>query len=130
MLLTYSLPLYAYFRHGYYKIVTMTFGQVHIGRTLLFYNYIFHTLHILCRDEVNTHKVLIHSRLLHHHIIRMLRLLSHFTHIFHLLNILHNCHVFTARRNARIASAVLSTAIPSVCPSVCHTPILCQNDCT
>jgi len=37
---------------------------------------------------------------------------------------------FTARRNARIASAVLATAIPSVCPSVCHTPVLCQNDCT
>jgi len=35
-------------------------------------------------------------------------------------------------RNARIASAVLATAIPSVCPSVrpsvCHTPVLCQND--
>ena len=29
--------------------------------------------------------------------------------------------VFTARRNARIASAVLATAIPSVCPSVRHT---------
>jgi len=28
-------------------------------------------------------------------------------------------HIFTARRNARIASAVLATAIPSVCPSVC-----------
>jgi len=27
--------------------------------------------------------------------------------------------VFTARRNARIASAVLATAILSVCPSVC-----------
>ena len=27
--------------------------------------------------------------------------------------------VFTARRNARIASAVLAMAIPSVCPSVC-----------
>ena len=26
--------------------------------------------------------------------------------------------IFTARRNARIASAVLATAIPSVCPSV------------
>jgi len=26
---------------------------------------------------------------------------------------------FTARRNARIASAVLAIAIPSVCPSVC-----------
>ena len=40
--------------------------------------------------------------------------------------------IFTARRNARIASAVLATAIPSVCPSVClsvrHTPVLCQND--
>jgi len=40
---------------------------------------------------------------------------------------------FTARRNARIASAVLATAIPSVrlsvCLSVSHTPILCQNDC-
>ena len=39
--------------------------------------------------------------------------------------------VFTARRNARIASAV-ATAIPSVClsvrPSVRHTPVLCQND--
>ena len=37
---------------------------------------------------------------------------------------------FTARRNARIASAVLATAIPSVCPSVCHTPVLCQNNST
>jgi len=44
--------------------------------------------------------------------------------------------VFTARRNARIASAVLAIAIPSVRPSVClsvclsvrHTPVLCQND--
>jgi len=36
--------------------------------------------------------------------------------------------VFTARRNARIASAVLATAIPSVCLSVCHTPVLCKND--
>jgi len=35
---------------------------------------------------------------------------------------------FTARRNARIANAVLATAIPSVRPSVCHTPVLCQND--
>ena len=41
-------------------------------------------------------------------------------------------HFFTACRNARIASAVLATAIPSVFlsvrPSVCHTPVLCQND--
>jgi len=41
--------------------------------------------------------------------------------------------LFTARRNARIASAVLATAIPSsvrlsVCLSVRHTPVLCQND--
>jgi len=41
--------------------------------------------------------------------------------------------LFTARRSARIASAVLATAIPSVCrlsvcPSVRHTPVLCQND--
>ena len=40
--------------------------------------------------------------------------------------------IFTARPNARIASVVLATAIPSVClsvcPSVCHTPVLCQND--
>ena len=35
---------------------------------------------------------------------------------------------FTARRNARIARAVLATAIPSVRPSVRHTPVLCQND--
>jgi len=39
---------------------------------------------------------------------------------------------FYSARNARIASAVLGTAIPSVCPSVClsvrHTPVLCQND--
>ena len=34
----------------------------------------------------------------------------------------------TARRNARIASAVLATAIPSVRLSVRHTPVLCQND--
>ena len=40
--------------------------------------------------------------------------------------------IFTVRRNARIASAVVVTAIPSLCPSVrlsvCHTPVLCQND--
>ena len=40
--------------------------------------------------------------------------------------------VFTVRRNARIASAVLAIAIPSVCPSVRllvrHTPALFQND--
>jgi len=44
--------------------------------------------------------------------------------------------IFTARRNARIASAVLATAIPSVHPSVRlsvrtsvrHTLVLCQND--
>ena len=44
---------------------------------------------------------------------------------------------FTARHNARIASAVLAMAISSVClsacpsvrPSVCHTSVLCQNDC-
>ena len=39
---------------------------------------------------------------------------------------------FYSARNARIASAVWATAIPSVClsvcPSVCHTPVLCQND--
>jgi len=42
--------------------------------------------------------------------------------------------IFTARRNARIASAALATAIPSVCfvcLSVCHsTPVLRQNDVT
>jgi len=36
--------------------------------------------------------------------------------------------IFTARRNARIASAVLATAIPSVCLSLRHAPVLCQND--
>ena len=43
---------------------------------------------------------------------------------------------FYSKRNARIASAVLATAIQSVRPSVClsvrpsvrHTPVLCQND--
>jgi len=39
---------------------------------------------------------------------------------------------FYSTRNARIAGAVLSTAIPSVRPSVCpsvrHMPVLCQND--
>jgi len=39
---------------------------------------------------------------------------------------------FYSTRNARIANAVLATAILSVrlsvCPSVCHTPVLCQND--
>jgi len=43
--------------------------------------------------------------------------------------------LFTARRNARIASAVLAIASPSVRPSVRpsvgssvrHTPVLCQN---
>jgi len=38
--------------------------------------------------------------------------------------------IFTARRNACIASAVLATAIPSVCPSVHQTLVLCQNDST
>jgi len=36
--------------------------------------------------------------------------------------------IFYSVRNARIASAVLATAIPSVRPSVRHTPVLCQND--
>jgi len=39
---------------------------------------------------------------------------------------------FYSARNARIASAVLATAIPSVRPSVRlsvrQTPVLCQND--
>ena len=35
---------------------------------------------------------------------------------------------FYSARNARIASAVLATAIPSVFLSVRHTPVLCQND--
>jgi len=35
---------------------------------------------------------------------------------------------FYSARNARIASAVSATAIPSVCLSVRHTPVLCQND--
>jgi len=34
---------------------------------------------------------------------------------------------FTARRNARIASAVLATAIPSVCPSVRPSVCLSQR---
>jgi len=38
------------------------------------------------------------------------------------------CNFFTARRNAHIASAVQAIAIPSVCLSVRHTPVLCQND--
>ena len=38
-----------------------------------------------------------------------------------------NVEFFTERRSARIASAVLATAIPSVCLSVCHTPVLYQN---
>jgi len=40
--------------------------------------------------------------------------------------------VFAARRNARISSTVLAMAIPSFCLSVrlsvCHMPVLCQND--
>jgi len=32
--------------------------------------------------------------------------------------------IIYSARNARIASAVLAAAIPSVC----HTPVLCQND--
>jgi len=34
---------------------------------------------------------------------------------------------FYSMRNC-IASAVLAIAIPSVCLSVCHTPVLCHND--
>jgi len=40
---------------------------------------------------------------------------------------LFKCNFYSAR-NARIASAVLATAIPSVRLSVRHTPVLCQND--
>jgi len=36
--------------------------------------------------------------------------------------------IFTACHNARIASDVLATAILSVRLSVCHMPVLCQND--
>jgi len=39
-----------------------------------------------------------------------------------------HCEIFTARRNARIASAVLATAISSVRLSVRQTPVFCQND--
>jgi len=61
----------------------------------------------------------------------MIRILA-FILIFVVLELL----VYYSARNARIASAVLATAIPSVCPSiclsvrpsVCHTPVLCQND--
>jgi len=35
---------------------------------------------------------------------------------------------FYSARNARIASAVLATAIPSVCLPVRHMPLLRQND--
>jgi len=35
--------------------------------------------------------------------------------------------IFYSARNC-IASAVLATAIRSVSPSVCHTPVLCQNN--
>ena len=38
--------------------------------------------------------------------------------------------LFTERRNARIASAVLATTIPSVRLSVRHTPVFCQKDST
>jgi len=47
-------------------------------------------------------------------------------------NVIFLCDFFTARRNARIASAVLAMAIPSVLPSVRlsvrHMLVLCQND--
>ena len=49
--------------------------------------------------------------------------LSHFLR-YHMNPFITACH------NARIASAVLATAIPSVRPSVRHTPVLCQNDST
>jgi len=41
----------------------------------------------------------------------------------HIVDFIKESHFYSAR-NARIASAVLATAIPSVC----HTPVLCQND--
>jgi len=41
---------------------------------------------------------------------------------------LYNTERFYNARNARIASAVLAIAIPSVRLSVRHTPVLCQND--
>ena len=47
-----------------------------------------------------------------------------------LLCLISTTPIFTARHNARIASAVLAIAIPSVGLSVCHMPVLCQNDCT
>ena len=34
-------------------------------------------------------------------------------------------HIFSARRNAHIASAVIATAIPSVCLSIC--PSVCLS---
>ena len=36
--------------------------------------------------------------------------------------------IFTARRNARIASDVLAKAIPSVRLSIRHTLVLCHNN--
>jgi len=56
--------------------------------------------------------------------------------IYEHLNTTDNQFGFYSARNTRIASAVLPTAIPSVrpsvrlsvCPSVRHTPVLCQND--
>jgi len=37
-------------------------------------------------------------------------------------------HILIVRRKASFASAAYSTANPSVCLSVCHTPVLCQNE--
>ena len=49
-----------------------------------------------------------------------------------MLNFIPAGDTFYSARNARIASALLATAIPSVCPSVRlsvrYTPVLCQND--
>ena len=35
---------------------------------------------------------------------------------------------FLQRAQCSHCKRCIATAIPSVCPSVCHTPILCQND--
>jgi len=74
-----------------------------------------------------THYCKINDRALVQSASASMLLLSHHTVVWGILSLL---SVFTARRNARIESAVLAIAIASVCPSVrpSHAGIVCHND--
>ena len=88
-----------------------------------FFDYSFERLNLAW--QFASHKVLEHVFLEH----------RYFTRYSNALRFRMICNKrFYSARNARIASAVLTTAIPSVRlsvrPSVRHMPVLCQNVCS